>query len=160
MVSHYFFKLYVATCPSGSNLKQSHIIEFNQVKLVKSFKRSVVPVDSIFLSFAILIAQKIGSKFVVCPPQRRQQQQQRRMQQQQQQQRRPDYDSDDIFNSDYEDELRGFEDDPSEQQHLTSDINLMYLVEVKWTYTPFYRLYQRFRPFIKVAISIFCVAFD
>ncbi len=32
-------------------------------------------VDSIFLSFAILIAQKIGSKFVVCPPQRRQQQQ-------------------------------------------------------------------------------------
>ena len=87
-----------------------------------------------------MIVQKIGSKFVVCPPQRRQLQQQRRMQQQQQQQqqqqRRPDYDSDDIFNSDYEDELRGFEDDPSEQQqHPTSDINLMYLVEVKWTFT-------------------------
>jgi hypothetical protein len=90
---------------------------------------------SICLSFLLLIVQKIGSKFVVCPPQRRQQQQQRRMQQQQQQQhqRRPDYDSDDIFNSDYEDELRGFEDDSSEQQqqHPTSDINLMYLVEVK-----------------------------
>jgi hypothetical protein len=69
------------------------------------------------------LVQKIGSKFVVFPPTRRQQRRHKRH----------DSDSDDLFNSDYEDELdglTGLEDDPTDQQHPTSDINLMHLVQV------------------------------
>ncbi len=69
----------------------------------------------------MLTDQTIGSQFVVYPPKRRQQRQ-----------RRIESESDDPFYSDYEDELgglTGYDDDPADQ-HPSSDINLLHLVQV------------------------------